>query len=235
VVPFLLLLALIIGSGYPCRMAARPETSLQAVDPADLIACPTCDTLFRARAPGFGDRAVCANCHAVLIAPRVRAGMTIIMLAMTTLILVMGALLSPFLRIDAGGFHNDATLLDTAFSFAGGPLFIVSLAVTFLIVVVPVTRAGLLLFVLTPIVFDRPAPRGARPAFALAERLRPWSMAEIFALGCAVSLVKVADLAQISFGPAFWMFAGLVVVSVVQDNMMCRWSVWRAIEGGDTS
>ena len=204
-------------------------------DPGDLsglIACPTCDTLYRARAPAFGERAVCGHCHGVLIAPRARAGMTIIMLALTTVILVLGALTFPFLRIDAGGFHNDASLLDAALSFSGGPLFLVSFAVTFLIVVVPVTRAGLILYVLTPIVFDRPAPAAARPAFALAERLRPWSMAEIFALGCAVSLVKIADLAQISFGPAFWMFAALVIVSVVQDSVMCRWSVWHAIEAG---
>jgi paraquat-inducible protein A len=207
-------------------------------DPGDLsglIACPTCDTLYRARAPAFGERAVCAQCHTVLIAPRARAGMTIIMLAMTAVILVLGALTFPFLRIDAGGFHNDATLLDAALSFAGGPLFLVSFAVTFLIVVVPVTRAGLILYVLVPIVFDRPPPAAARPAFAMAERLRPWSMAEIFALGCAVSLVKVADLAHISFGPAFWMFAALVIVSVVQDNLMCRWSVWQAIEQGQAA
>lgn len=207
-------------------------------DPGDLsgqIACPKCDTLYRARAPAFGERAVCAHCHAVLIAPRARAGMAIIMLAMTAVILVLGALTFPFLRIDAGGFHNDATLLDAALSFAGGPLFLVSFAVTFLIVVVPVTRAGLILYVLVPIVFDRPPPAAARPAFAMAERLRPWSMAEIFALGCAVSLVKVADLAHISFGPAFWMFAALVIVSVVQDNLMCRWSVWQAIEQGQAA
>lgn len=204
-------------------------------DLSGLIACPTCDTLYRARAPVFGERAVCAHCHSVLIAPRARAGMTVIMLALTTVILVLGALLFPFLRIDAGGFHNDATLLDAAMSFAGGPLFLVSLAVTLLIVVVPVTRAGLILYVLVPIVFDRPAPPAARPAFRLAEQLRPWSMAEVFALGCAVSLVKVADLAQISFGPAFWMFAALVIVSLLQDSMMCRWSVWHAIEQGQAA
>ena len=61
------------------------------------------------------------------------------------------------------------------------------------------------------------------------ERLRPWSMAEIFALGCAVSLTKIADLATVSLGPAFWMFAGLVVVTVAQDRIVDRWSVWRAI------
>ncbi|MEM8658637.1 MAG: paraquat-inducible protein A, partial [Pseudomonadota bacterium] len=47
---------------------------------------------------------------------------------------------------------------------------------------------------------------------------------------CAVSLVKVADLAQITFGPGFWMFAILVVLVVVQDGFMCRWSVWESLD-----
>ena len=33
-------------------------------------------------------------------------------------------------------------------------------------------------------------------AFRLAEALQPWSMAEIFVIGCAVALVKIADLAE---------------------------------------
>jgi paraquat-inducible protein A len=55
-------------------------------------------------------------------------------------------------------------------------------------------------------------------------------MAEIFAIGCAVSLVKVADLAKIDFGPAFWMFASVVVIIMVQDSFMCRWSVWKSLD-----
>ena len=49
-------------------------------------------------------------------------------------------------------------------------------------------------------------------------------------LGCAVALIKVADLADVSFGPAFWMFGALVVLMMVQDNFMCRYSVWKSLE-----
>ncbi len=197
----------------------------------NLIACPQCDALYRAAAPAHGQRAVCSRCHTVLIAPKRKAGMTIIMLAMTMVVLVFGALWFPFLRIDANGLTNSATVLDAALSFTGGPLLAVSLAVTALIVLVPLTRALLILYVLVPVVFDRQPRPAARPAFRWAEALRPWSMAEIFAIGCAVSLVKVADLAEISFGPAFWMFAGLVVISIIQDTFMCRWSVWKSLDG----
>jgi paraquat-inducible protein A len=199
-------------------------------DLQDLIACPRCDALYHVAHPGPGERAVCSRCHAVLITPRRRAGMTIIMLALTVVVLVFGALWFPFLSITASGLANSATLLDAALSFVGGPLLIVSLTVTALIVFVPLTRALLILYVLIPVVFDRAPRPGARAAFRLAEELRPWSMAEIFAIGCAVSLVKVADLADISFGPAFYMFAALVVVSIVQDTFMCRWSVWQSLD-----
>ncbi|MCX7301064.1 MAG: paraquat-inducible protein A [Rhodobacterales bacterium] len=207
--------------------------NLSALPLEDLIACPRCDALYHAAQPAAGERAVCGRCHSVLIAPRRRAGMTIIMMALTVTVLVLGALWFPFLRISTSGLQNSSTLLDAALSFVGGPLLIVSLAVVALIVLVPLTRALLILYVLVPIVFDRPPRPSARAAFRLAEELRPWSMAEIFAIGCAVSLVKVADLADISFGPAFYMFAGLVVVSIVQDTWMCRWSVWKSLDGAE--
>lgn len=206
---------------------------LRATPLEDLIACPQCDALYRAAAPAAGQRAVCQRCGTVLITPRRRAGMTIITLALTVVILVFGSLWFPFLQISAGGLTNSATILDAALSFTGGPLMILSLAVMALILVVPLTRAALTLYVLVPIVFDRAPRPAARQAFRLAEALRPWSMAEIFAIGCAVSLVKVADLADISFGPAFWMFAAVVVISVVQDTFMCRWSVWHSIDVTD--
>ncbi|WP_368373036.1 paraquat-inducible protein A [Rubellimicrobium arenae] len=194
-----------------------------------LIACPECDALYRAADVAPGSRATCARCHSVLISPRRHAGMAIIALAMTAVVLVAGSLWFPFLRIEARGLWQEATLWEVATSFIGGPLLLVSLAVTAAIVVLPLARAMLILYTLVPIVFDRPPRPLAARAFRLAEEMRPWSMAEIFAIGCAVSLVKIADLAQVSLGPAFWMFAGLVVVTVAQDQIVCRWSVWHSI------
>ena len=37
-------------------------------------------------------------------------------------------------------------------------------------------------------------------------------------------------LADVGFGPAFWMFCALVFLVVVQDNFLCRWSVWNSLE-----
>ena len=197
-----------------------------------LVACPECDALYRAADVPTGARAVCARCHTVLIAPRDRAGMAIISLALAAIVLVAGALWFPFLRIDARGLWQEATLWDVATSFPDGPLLFVSVAVTAAILVLPLLRAALLLYTLVPVVFDRPPRPQARRAFALSERLRPWSMAEIFVIGTSVALVKVAGLATVSLGPAFWAFCALIVVNAASHAFMSATTVWDAIEDG---
>lgn len=199
------------------------------LDTNTLIACPGCDALYRVTDLPKGQRAVCKRCHRVLIAPRKNAGLTIIALASTGVILVVAAMVFPFLRISRIGLSNGTTLIDAALAFEG-PLVILSLTVLALIILLPLARLLLTLYVLVPLVANRPPAPGARRAFRLSEAMRPWSMAEIFAIGTAVALVKVADLAHVEFGPAFWMFLFLVVVGILQERYTCRWSIWDSLE-----
>lgn len=209
------------------RDPATPDRDLES-----LIACPTCDALYRAAAPGHGERAVCARCHDVLIAPVKGAVFRIVALALTILILLITALFLPFLRIEANGLSNATSIFEAAMSFSRAHMIALSFAVMTLIIFIPVARALLLIYVLSPLMFGaRPLP-GAYASFRLSEGLRPWSMAEIFVLGVGVALVKISDLARVELGMAFWFFAVLVVVTVLQDGTLCRWSVWHALDLG---
>ncbi len=204
--------------------------SKPAIPRNDLIVCPQCDAVYALEKPGHGEKAVCQRCHTVLITPRRKAGMQIIAVALAAVVLIIAATVFPFLTIQTLAAHNSVSILDAALAFSDGPLVVLALTTAALIVFVPLTRMLLSLYVLIPLVLDKPPARGAKAAFRLAEALRPWSMAEIFAIGCAVALVKISDLADVEFGPAFWMFAVLVVLVVVQDRVMCRWSVWNALD-----
>ncbi|QUJ75942.1 paraquat-inducible protein A [Sulfitobacter albidus] len=196
----------------------------------ELIVCPVCDATYVLQRPAHGERAVCTRCHKVLIAPRRKAGMQIIAVSIAVVILIVAAGVFPFLSISAAGKSNAVSILDAALTFTEGPMLVLALLTAGFIFFVPLLRMLLTLYVLVPLVRDRPPARHAIPAFRLSEALRPWSMAEIFALGCAVALVKVADLATVNFGPAFWMFGILVVLVMAQDGFMCKWSVWNALE-----
>ncbi|WP_432817306.1 paraquat-inducible protein A [Sulfitobacter sp. JB4-11] len=205
-----------------------PHTAPAGLD--HLIVCPRCDAAYRLARPKNGERAICQQCHKVLISPRRNAGLRIIAVALAVLILIIGAAVLPFLTIDAAGNKNAVSVLDAALAFSDGPMIFLALVTAALIIFIPMLRVILTIYVLVPVVLDRPPARHAIPAFRLSEALRPWSMAEIFAIGCAVALVKVTDLAQVGFGPAFWMFGVLVILVVAQDSYMCKWSVWNSLE-----
>lgn len=197
----------------------------------ELIACPQCDALYRARVPGEGQRVRCGRCHAVLITSKGGAYARSISLSVTVMILMIGAVAFPFLAVNVAGFSNRASVIDSALAFLdNGPMALLSVFVAGFIIAVPVVRSALVIYVLAPLSVGRKPLRGARWAFSVSEDLRPWSMAEIFIIGVAVALTKVADLAKVEFGPAFWMFAALVIVIIAKDGSMDRWSIWKALD-----
>ena len=200
-----------------------------AADPLDgLIACPHCDLVYSVPAIQTDERAYCVRCHSVLIAPRRKAGKWLIAMAASILILITGAMFFPFLTIGAGGLTNGTSIVQTSLAFKGS-LAILAPAILAFIVIIPMARLSLLIYVLMPIIQDKPPAPLARHAFRLAEDLTPWSMAEIFAIGCAVALVKLSDLAEVSLGPAAWMFAALMIIVVATDVLMCRYSIWKSL------
>ena len=201
---------------------------------SDLVACPRCDALHRAVVPPPGGRSRCVRCDTVLIAPRRAAVSHVVGLAATVLILMLAAVFLPFIGISAGGLRSDSSVLDAAMVFAGGALAPLSLAVLATIVLVPLARVTLTIWALGPLALGRPLLPGARAAFRLDEELKPWAMTEIFVIGVSIALVKIADLATVSLGPAFWLFGALVVVTALQDGLMDRWSLWRALEAAPT-
>ena len=154
----------------------------------------------------------------------------ILSLALTAFVMMIAAVSFPFLTLDAGGLHNATSVIDAVLAFNDGLAIPLAIAVAFFIMVIPLVRLAALIYALGPLVREAPARRGARKAFGLAERLRPWSMAEIFIVGVTVALIKVAGLAAVTIGPAFWAFAGVVVITVLKDQLICRYSIWEALE-----
>lgn len=205
-----------------------PEPSLPPI--ATLLACPQCDALHRDVDVINGIRARCHRCNTLLIAPRAEAFLQVMMLSVTVAILMVGAVFFPFLSVHASGLGHDTSVFDAVRSFSGPILAPLSVLVLFLIVLIPILRVIAIIYTLAPLTRGHPPYRHASAAFRAAERLRPWSMAEIFMIGTAVALVKIAGMATVSFGPAFWAFGALVIVLVLEDTFMCKWTIWKALD-----
>ncbi|WP_052453584.1 paraquat-inducible protein A [Celeribacter indicus] len=214
----------------PSTSAAPPAARFAASDLHELLACPACDALLREPDVAIGETARCPRCGAVIEAPRALAMTRIMMLALAALILMIAAIFFPFLELEAAGMIRRSSLLDTVMAFSSGLTAPLTLAMAALIVVLPTVRFAALIYVLAPMALGYHPARHAAPAFRIAEAMRPWAMAEVFVVGVAVALVKVAGLAHISIGPAFWAFVALVIVTVMKDNFMSRVTVWKTLD-----
>lgn len=197
-----------------------------------LVACPRCDALHIEEELAEGETARCVRCNKVLARPRAGAFSRIIALSFTSLILIVSAIFFPFLEISRMGIGNATSLFGVALAFSEGWLMPLTVVVLALIVALPALRAMLLVYTLMPLARGRAPWRHAVEAFRLSEALRPWSMAEIFIIGTAVALVKVAGLASVSFGPAFWAFCGLIFVNAASYAFTSVTTIWDAIEDG---
>lgn len=222
------------GPGRSFRFrGARQMTEIPRIAEADLatlVACPACDALHRMAEVPAGGRARCHRCGTLLMAPREGALTRIVMLSATALVLMVAAVFFPFLELQAGGLRQRSSVFDAVMAFSEGLMLPLSVAVAALIVLLPLARFVAILYALAPMALGWAPAAHAAAAFRLAEALKPWAMAEIFIIGVAVALVKVAGLAQVSLGPAFWAFAALVMVTALKDNFMCRLTIWKTLE-----
>ncbi|MCB1331308.1 MAG: paraquat-inducible protein A [Maritimibacter sp.] len=190
------------------------------------IACPKCDTLHRVDDAIATRDTRCIRCGHRLTYGRTGAIVRVVGLAMTSAILLALAMFLPFLNLSSGGRTVSSSLVEVVAGFAHGIMVPLALAVLGFILVLPLTRLLLLVFALGPVALGRHAVPGASTALRWAFLLKPWAMAEIFMVGVAVALVKLAGLASIGMGAAFWVLAAVVLLSAYQETFMCRHTLW---------
>lgn len=196
----------------------------------DLVCCPVCDALHEVHEVPDGVRMRCVRCGTVIAAGRPKAITRIVVLSLTSLVLMTIVVFYPFLQLQNGVFGSRASVFETAMSFNRGIMAPLSLAVTAFVIVLPVIRFAALVWSLGPLAVGAPPLPGASFMLRLSETVRPWAMAEIFMVGVAVALVKLADLATLSMGPAFWSFGVIVLISAYQDTQMSKHSIWTALD-----
>lgn len=196
---------------------------------AEVIVCPVCDALLEVAEADATRPARCPRCGDRLVVGEERAVATVVGLALTALALMVIVLFMPFLKLDAGPFGSQASVFDTVMSLSEGVMVPLSLAVLAFIIVLPLARLLCLSYALIPVLIGRANWPGATVALRWAFYLKPWAMAEIFMVGVAVAMVKLAGMAQLHMGPAFWAFIAVVILTAYKDTFMCRHSLWHAL------
>lgn len=181
--------------------------------PADFspqtTACPQCDLPVEVPELHERQKAECPRCGAVL-AKRCKGGWhRVASFSLAALLALFVALGFSYLSLNSAGGEATATVVDATWGLVGErPLLGVLVGLFFL--AIPAIQCVAILGLSLAYLRGRPSCSWKRVA-NLIEHLQPWCMADVFLLGTLVSLIKIASLAHLSFGPAFFGFAVFVV------------------------
>jgi len=151
---------------------------------------------------------------------------------MAALILLIVMCSSPLMSVETAGIRRVADLFSGPEELVLQNMAPLAVVVLFVTVVAPLVRLAATLYVLIRAHEQHP-PRHLRRIFALAERLRPWSMVEVFVLGVFVAYVKLGDLVTIGLRIGVYALLALTIVLVWLDSALDREAVWERLDPED--
>ncbi len=203
--------------------AAVPVTSPK------LCECRDCGQMQVLPAMPPASRAACLRCDAVLRHTRHDPFLVPLALNLSALILFCLAATLTVMSVTTGGQERAAGLVTGPAELEYYGLWELSAVVLATTFAAPLARVLCMLAVLAGVRLERP-PGALRTVFAWVQRLRPWSMIEIYMLGLFVAYVRLSDMARVDLGPAIYALAGLMVIMVLADVSMDEQAVWEAME-----
>ncbi len=195
-------------------------------NPDSVVVCHICDQIYEAPVLEEHQTAHCHRCHVAIAFPHHLKVEHTIALSITSIFLMAGSLRYEFLGVSEAGLEQKATLIDIVAAFNSGWYVLLGLFVIAFVIGLPLIRALTLIYVMWPLMFDKPPLPSARKVFTFSQSLAPWLMTEIFIIGTAVSLVKMVGLATVELGPSLGIFILLVMCMAMMSLTVHHRAVW---------
>jgi paraquat-inducible protein A len=194
-----------------------------------LVGCPECDLLLRVDLPGPGETARCPRCRFALASGVAEPFVFPLAYSLTALILMVVSLTFPFLAVTEAGLENSMTLAKAMTSLADFGANGVAVVVAAFVLFVPATMMAAVVM-LTILLLRRRPTRLLVPLARSVFHLDAWCMADVFAIGVIVSLVKLSTMADVVLGIAFWAYLAFAVCFLLTVTSLDRLTVWTTID-----
>lgn len=175
------------------------------------VLCPHCD-LLALRADLRADQlSRCPRCRGELDRGTSASRQVALSVAVTATQLWILMNVFPLVALSLGGQRRETTLGGATVTLAAHGMPLLALLVAGTAIIAPGVEIALALCVLGRL--ERLGRSGALgSAIRWLRTAQRWSMVDVFMLGCLVSIVKLANFAQLVVGPALWACAALLPV-----------------------
>lgn len=206
---------------------ASPEsrTSLRR-----LRACDECDWVMVLPRLRPGEKCDCPRCGHIIVRRHFRPAQRSMALAVSALIALILAVSFPFVSFEIRGFGNNIELTQTATALLGFHQPVIAIIVALTIIVLPAVYLCAVIWLQLGLLQGRPFPFSRSIARSLSH-MNPWMMADVFIIAALISLIKIAGIASIGFGVAFWAFCAFAVLLLMTTHSIDSDWMWFSLAG----
>jgi paraquat-inducible protein A len=209
------------------RSSANPP----ATEP-QLRECPGCGLFQAIPALAPGVTAQCVRCPTVLRRTSSHSFDHIIALTLAAFVLLVVMCSTTLMSVETSGIRRTADLFSGPEELVRQNMGELAVVIIFVTVLAPLIRLVGMLYVLIRL-HEKTPPAHLRSIFAWAERLRPWSMLEVFVFGVFVAYVKLGDLVTIGLAAGVYALLALTFVLIWMDSALDREAVWERLFRGN--
>lgn len=191
------------------------------------IACHECDLLLSLPALHHGQKASCPRCNYTLTIFHTNIEHRLLAFSLSGLTFLFFANLFPFMSFRASGQERVITLLQSVNTLADEGSKLLAIVVLVSIITIPALVLLAATYVSASLLRSQLLP-ATKTVLRWLIHLLPWSMAEIFLVGILVSYIKIAALADVTFGLSFYAYALFnlsLIVTVVNIDKRQLWTL----------
>lgn len=199
------------------------------MDERKITACSGCDFLLEKQVVDIGKVGCCPRCGTVLAAPVKNSVNRTCAISLTGLLLYLPAMFFPLVSLDALGMEEHGSIIDgfTTFYHSGYPL--VAIVVLLTSILLPLAKL-LILFFCSFCLWVGYYPSILAFMLRTYHHLQEWGMDEVYLISIFVTLVKVYEMADISYEMGFFAFLGMVFTTVCLSSIVDLDYFWEAFE-----
>jgi len=206
-------------------MSPDPETTTQ--QDGRLRACHCCGLLQRLPHVPEGHRALCERCHTTIWVPRRRhrSNAWAASAAWTALVLYLPAIVMPVMEIERLGHLRRSSIWEGSLALMGEGELVVGGIVFLCSVVIPLLKIAGLIAITHELQLLNHRQRAL--TYRLIEAVGRWGMVDVLLVSLLVAFLKLGDLVEVSPGPGVFVFAGMVVASLLAGALFDPHSLWK--------
>lgn len=208
------------------------QQSLAEVPLTELVACHECDLLMRRPEIADGERVECPRCGYELYSHRPQVIRRSLALVLAALLLYIPANFQPIMQMTMLGQSSHDTVWSGVLGLYDSGMQSIAVVVFLCSMAVPLLKLLCQLLVLLSICLNMGRGYGLL-LYRIYHHMREWGMLEVYLIGILVSIVKLADLAELSVGLGLFCFIALLLVQVWLEVTMSPHQIWEALAGED--